>query len=140
MPTKGKTLEAMVEGDEKYTAENNPFKTRAGPWKKGQSGNPGGMPKSLGEVIKLARENGFKALNRLIELIDDDDSKVALAASNAVLDRGYGKPKQVIDDVSSLGREEIERRALQIMKKRYGENMSEDPVVEPSAEEPESLQ
>lgn len=63
-------------------------------WVKGQSGNPGGRPKGEKEVIDLAREASPRAIGRLIELVDSQDERVAIAAANSVLERGYGKPTQ----------------------------------------------
>lgn len=66
------------------------------PFEKGKSGNPGGRPKENAEIKALAREYGPRAVERLAELMDGDDPRVAVAASQALLDRGYGKPAQVI--------------------------------------------
>ncbi|WP_390614219.1 DUF5681 domain-containing protein [Gluconacetobacter diazotrophicus] len=40
-------------------------KANRGQFKKGQSGNPGGKPKALREVIELAREHTELAVSRL---------------------------------------------------------------------------
>ena len=40
---------------------------------------------------ELARELGLRAIKKLEELMASKDERVALAASNAILDRGYGK-------------------------------------------------
>lgn len=64
------------------------------PFVKGQSGNPGGRPKSEKEVIELAREASPRAIGRLIELVEAEDARTAIAAANSVLDRAYGKPTQ----------------------------------------------
>lgn len=66
------------------------------PFVKGQSGNPGGRPKENAEIKALAREHGPKAIERLAELMGGDDPRVAVAAAQALLDRGYGKPAQAI--------------------------------------------
>lgn len=62
----------------------------------GQSGNPGGRPKENAEVKALARSHGKRALEKLASLIDSEDERVATAACQAILDRGYGKPAQAI--------------------------------------------
>ena len=55
------------------------------------------MPgKAPANIRSLARQHDMKALKRLAELIDCEDPKVAIAACNAILDRGHGKPTQVI--------------------------------------------
>lgn len=65
-------------------------------FEKGQSGNPGGRPKENAEVKALARQHGPRAISRLAELMEGEDPRVAVAASQALLDRGYGKPAQVV--------------------------------------------
>ncbi len=46
---------------------------------------------------ELARQHGGKAIAKVIELIDDPDHRIALAASQEVLNRGYGKPVQGVE-------------------------------------------
>ncbi len=64
------------------------------PFKKGQSGNPGGRPKEVSEVKDLARTHGVDAIERLVELIASDNERTAVAACEAILNRGYGRPAQ----------------------------------------------
>lgn len=71
------------------------------PWKPGQSGNPGGRPALYSEVLAMAREFAPKAISRLIELIQSPDDRVALMAADKLLERAYGKPKEIQDDKSS---------------------------------------
>lgn len=68
-------------------------------FQKGVSGNPGGKPKGE-DVRALARKNTKKAMQRIVDLIDDSDPRVAFMAAKEVLDRAYGKPKVVEDDGS----------------------------------------
>ena len=65
-------------------------------FQKGQSGNPGGRPKEDAEVKALARASGPEAIDKLIELMRGDDRRTALAAAQALLDRGFGKPAQTV--------------------------------------------
>lgn len=62
----------------------------------GKSGNPGGRPKENAEVKRLAQSHGIAAIEKLVALMDSDDEKTKLAACQAVLDRGFGKPAQAI--------------------------------------------
>ncbi|MEG9529622.1 MAG: DUF5681 domain-containing protein [Hyphomicrobiales bacterium] len=64
----------------------------------GQSGNPGGRPKASAKVRDLAREYTEQALQVLVQIAIEGESEAArVAAANAILDRGYGKPSQPID-------------------------------------------
>jgi len=64
----------------------------------GQSGNPGGRPKASAKVRDLAREHTERALQVLVEIATEGESEAArVAAANAILDRGYGKPSQPVD-------------------------------------------
>jgi hypothetical protein len=67
------------------------------PFKKGQSGNPAGRrAKTSGEkeVEALARRHAPSAIGRLKFWMDSDNPKASVSAANALLDRGYGRPKQ----------------------------------------------
>lgn len=66
------------------------------PFVKGQSGNPGGRPKETGEIRELARKHGPEAIRTLALHMAGDDPRVAVAAAQALLDRGFGKPAQAI--------------------------------------------
>ncbi len=68
-------------------------------WKKGQSGNPNGRPKVVGELRDLAREHTPTALRALIEVAGSRSApeSARVAAATAILDRGYGKPLQQIE-------------------------------------------
>ena len=83
------------------------------PFQKGQSGNPGGRPKGAGEVKSTAREYTQESIERLVHWMRSDDARASVPASNALLDRGWGKPAQAIiggdDDDKPIKYERIER-------------------------------
>ena len=66
-------------------------------WKPGVSGNPAGRPKKLVDIAELCREHGPRAVQVVVSLLDDADSRVRMAAAKELLDRGYGKPTQTIE-------------------------------------------
>jgi flagellum-specific peptidoglycan hydrolase FlgJ len=64
-------------------------------WKKGQSGNPGGRPKAANDVRDLAREHTVEAIARLVHWMrQKKDSRASVAASQSLLERGWGKAIQ----------------------------------------------
>lgn len=74
-----------------------PNPTGKGGFQKGQSGNPGGRPRGFKAARELARRHTVEALETLIALMRSSRSEqVQLAAANAILDRGWGKPTQAL--------------------------------------------
>ena len=73
-----------------------------GGFQKGQSGNPGGRPKEVAEVRALAREHTRMAIERLVAWAESDNPRASVAASTALLDRGWGRAAQPLvgDDAS----------------------------------------
>lgn len=73
------------------------------PWPKGVSGNPSGRPKTPKELIEACRTATPKALHVLHEIIDrwlagdrTVDAMVAMKASEALVNRGYGTAPKVV--------------------------------------------
>lgn len=70
---------------------------------KGKSGNPSGRPKVVladgKSLADLAREHTQDAIDTLVRVCTSIEAPEAaqVAAANAILDRGWGKPKQEMD-------------------------------------------
>ena len=69
-------------------------RTNSGQFAPGSSGNPGGLPKDEARVAELARSHTIEAIDTLVELMrHGKDDRVRGTAAQALLDRGWGKPK-----------------------------------------------
>ena len=89
------------------------------PFEKGQSGNPGGRPKSAGPLRELAREHTEEALGVLVAALSDEDARVRISAATALLDRGHGRPTAPIGidlDQSAEAAPEETASALEIAR------------------------
>ena len=76
-------------------------------WKPGQSGNPSGFGGAYAECLRLAREASPRAMERLKELMESEDERVASVACNSILDRAFGKPKELPTEPSGRGRPDL---------------------------------
>jgi hypothetical protein len=79
-------------------------------FEKGKSGNPGGRPKDSKWVRELAQRRTEDAIRALTDALtaehewtdsegethSEPDHKIRVLAANALLDRGWGKPRQEI--------------------------------------------
>jgi hypothetical protein len=83
-------------GNSKKAAPGKPFR-------KGQSGNPSGRPKTDPDVKEALKAACPAAAKRLVQLSQSFDEDVALKASIAILDRTYGKPTQPVSGDDSKG-------------------------------------
>ncbi len=64
----------------------------------GQSGNPGGRPKTVRDVIALSREHTATAIETLIDVAVNGKSEMArVRAAEAILNRAHGVPVLTTD-------------------------------------------
>ena len=68
-----------------------------GRFQPGHSGNPGGRPKIERQIVELCRGSAAEAIETLLSVMRAGKPAEALAAANAILDRAFGKPKQVAE-------------------------------------------
>ncbi|MCI0546930.1 MAG: hypothetical protein L0027_06565 [Candidatus Rokubacteria bacterium] len=88
------------------TIEENTRRTAPGaPWPKGVSGNPRGRPRNgmVHDVRALARKHGPEAFQTLVTLMRGADQRVAVRAAEAILDRAYGRPREMPDGGAAAG-------------------------------------
>ena len=73
-------------------------RTGAGGFTKGQSGNPGGRPREIGEIKELARCHTSAAFEALRGIMSDEKAppSARVAAAEAILNRGWGRPSQIV--------------------------------------------
>src|SRR5262249_18401419 len=81
-------------------AANSEITAMPGPgrrFRKGQSGNLSGRPKSDRTVMEMARTYGPRAIEVLAEVMNDPKATATARAMAAdrILDRAYGKPPQL---------------------------------------------
>jgi hypothetical protein len=91
-------------------------KRRGGSWKKGQSGNPSGRPRTDAALRDAAREYTEAALLVLANALTSDSGDIQIKAAKEILDRGWGKPRQSIDLGSADGSQVASRLEVVFIK------------------------
>ena len=66
-------------------------------WKAGDSGNPNGRRAEDRKLKLLCRVHTEKACEKLAKFLDSDNPMVVIAAAKELLDRAYGKAKQMVE-------------------------------------------
>lgn len=105
----------MAEINQKTTKGKRGGNTGNG-FKPGQSGNPGGRPKRTEQELDLvaACKDRTPAALAVIEsiMMEGENERNKLAAAQAIIERAYGKPKEVVE-ANVTGRiETITRRIV----------------------------
>ena len=95
-------ISANIASRRKIWIAMEPIKARSanGQFPKDFSGDPGGRPRDEQKVAELARWYTREAIETLVELMRrGNDERVRVTAAQALLDRGWGKPKlEVVSD------------------------------------------
>jgi hypothetical protein len=94
----------------------------------GQSGNPGGRRRKSDDdrkVEELARAYGVEAITTLAEIMRSTQAPASArsAAAQAVLDRGFGRPRQTLthagdEDAAPIRFENLSDHQLEMLLKR----------------------
>ena len=100
-----------------------------GRWAPGQSGNPGGRPGGVAAVRELARNHTAEAIECLLkEMRQGDTSHARIAAANALLDRGWGRPTQPLAGDAeeppigiAMSREQLAEQSLREINEAFRE-------------------
>ena len=100
-------------------------------FEQGQSGNPGGRPKGLGEIREIARQHTDAAIETLVKVMDNDSAShsARVAAASALLDRGWGRPAQTID--ASINGNGSLSDVLQEMSERHQREQAAEQAIPP---------
>ncbi len=69
--------------------------------------------KATGEIKEMAQAHGPEAVRKLASLINSEDERVAIAACQTLLDRGYGKAHQSMDIASEGTYEDVHSFSMQ---------------------------
>jgi argonaute-like protein implicated in RNA metabolism and viral defense len=77
---------------------------RGRPFPKGRSGNAGGRPKDTERLGEYARGFWKESVDKMVEIMRDAKApaNVRLAACEAILNRGCGKPAQAVHMTSEM--------------------------------------
>jgi hypothetical protein len=102
----------------------------------GFSANPSGRPKVVEQIRDIALKAAPAAFKKVCDLVQSVDERIALAASQEILNRAYGKPLQSTDStVKTLDVNALYLQAVQLAQP--GAPPIVDVTPEPSADAPE---
>jgi hypothetical protein len=86
------------------------MRDKSGRFVRGCSGIAGGRPKDELNIAALARSYSTEAIKTLVDLMRNArDDRVRGTAAQALLDRGFGKPKVEIQNTNADFRDALEQ-------------------------------
>ena len=103
---------------------------KSGRFLKGYSGNAGGRPKDEHNIAALARSYSTEAIETLVDLMRNArDDRVRGTAAQALLDRGFGKPKVEIQNTNADFRDALAQVGKVLDEKRHEEMSTAADIV-----------
>lgn len=93
------------------------IRTEQGRFQKGVSGNPSGRRSDLAQYRDKCRQHTDEAIKTLVEALGDGDGRVRVAAAQALLDRGWGKPTQPISGDDNADPVRLDLALIEILRK-----------------------
>ena len=117
-------------------------KSGRGGFKPGQSGNPGGRPKRhIGDLSRETRRYAQLALGVLVKICRTGLERNRLAAARELLDRGYGRPIQMIDasilskKLSELNPDELAALEARLLTAASEDTPRQDDLFQPPSKD-----
>ena len=106
------------------------MRDKSGRFMKGYSGNAGGRPKDEHNIAELARSYSTEAIDTLVDLMRSaKDDRVRGTAAQALLDRGFGKPKVEIQNTNADFRDALAQVGKVLDEKRHEEMSTTADIV-----------
>ena len=103
-----------------------------GYFKKGQSGNPGGRPKSAPGFREACRELSAKALRALEDIIKSKSNPQArVAAARVIIEHGFGRATQVIENIERAKTSGVDQVLADILKEHAGIDITKNKKKKP---------
>jgi hypothetical protein len=102
-------------------------------WQPGESGNPGGKPKVLTEVLQMGYKTTPAIMQRLIDAaLHSADANVWIPAAREVLNRTFGKPSQQVEVIGGVEHRHFVLRAPVVLEssEAWEAKYSDAPVIE----------
>jgi hypothetical protein len=99
-------------------------------WQPGESGNPGGRPKAVHDVVELSRTFTKEAVYTLAGIMQNvnEPASSRVSAASILLDRGWGKPLQTLATPDGNSPISLHLLATQFVGKQLLAERAEQPL------------